>query len=200
MRTQRKEKCAIVLVGVIVAMLIAGILCREAAGLKAGRHLKKLETYYQAADYAQMHACIRKWRDSGEAFCKYDRVAGLYGAMQYREEKIKEVYEKSQSTIDVGENHVKEDLKESFWVLSRIAGMQQEGYPYGEQAGAEYVREQMYSMLEQYFFLSETEIDAGVLLYDGDRTDYSVLAQTVAGRMNERRKMAGTAIWQEDIQ
>lgn len=144
----------------------------------------KLEEYYIAGDYENMCKYLDKIGKSGGSYEKYWRIYWLYSGMDWKIEALKNNLEYA-GKIELDVTTVEDDLERCMAVLSEISAMEELDFPYGEEDGALYVKNQYVTALKNYMFLTEDEIESAISIYSEDGTDYLELAEIAISRMEE---------------
>lgn len=146
--------------------------------------LEILEGYYQAGDYDNMCKYLDLFRKNGGSYEKYIRISELYEGMDWRIELLKNNYE-DVGVKELNAVYVESDFECCIKVLAQIAEMEEYNFPYNEETGALYVKEQYMNALKQYMFLTDEEIESAVSIYNEDENDYMELAEIAISRMEE---------------
>ena len=172
---------------IVLAILVIGAFSGLVSGnvlAKQEKEIAKLEKYYAEGDYEAMSQYYEKVGRGGGSYEKYKRVSRVYSSMDWHLEMLKDdtYYVK---TIDLDANHVEEHIEWCLEPLARIYEWEEMGFPYGEEEGALYVKDEYMNAFQIYTRLTETEIKSAVLMYvDGER-DYMELAEIAIQRMEE---------------
>lgn len=173
-------------VAVVVLVVVAGF-SRIMAGdslAKQQKQIEKLEAYYQAGDYEQMCEYYEKLEVYGGSFEKYARICRLYSNMDWRIEALKSNREFA-AQIDMSATDVEVDFDRCFSDLHEISEMEELEFPYGEETAALYIKKEYVDALKEYAYLTDEEIESGILMYGEEGSDYMELAEISIQRMEE---------------
>lgn len=148
------------------------------------KELETLETYYAAGDYAAMSAYLEQINKEGGSYEKYCRIAALYETMNDRIPRLM-AYSETETEGTLEATDIASDLKWCFKELATIEEMEECEYPYEEQDGALYIRQQYLDALKNYMLLTEAEIEGGISTYESVESDYLELAEIALQRLEE---------------
>lgn len=173
----------IVILLLIVVMAFSKITTGDALA-KQEKEIDKLEAYYVVGDYEAMSGYLETIDKRGGSYEKYNRVSGVYSAMDWHVEMLKDDMEYVKK-IDLDAMSVESHIEWCIEPLAEIYEWEEMDFPYGEKDGALYVRKQYMNAFKNYMLLTEEEIHSAVLMYaDGER-DYMELAEIAIQRMEE---------------
>ena len=173
----------IVILLLIVVMAFSKITTGDALA-KQEKEIDKLEAYYVVGDYEAMSGYLETIDKMGGSYEKYNRVSGVYSAMDWHVEMLKDDMEYVKK-IDLDAMSVENHIEWCIEPLAEIYEWEEMDFPYGEKDGALYVRKQYMNAFKDYMLLTEEEIHSAVLMYaDGER-DYMELAEIAIQRMEE---------------
>ena len=173
----------IIILALIVVTAFSKITTGDALA-KQEKELAKLEAYYVDADYEAMSNYLEKIDKRGGSYEKYNRISGVYSAMDWHVEMLKDDTEYVQK-IDLDAMSVESHIEWCIEPLAEIYEWEEMDFPYGEKDGALYVRKQYMNAFKDYMLLTDEEIESAILMYlDGER-DYMELAEIAIQRMEE---------------
>ena len=173
----------IIILALIVVTAFSKITTGDALA-KQEKELAKLESYYVDADYEAMSNYLEKIDKRGGSYEKYNRISGVYSAMDWHVEMLKDDTEYVQK-IDLDAMSVESHIEWCIEPLAEIYEWEEMDFPYGEKDGALYVRKQYMNAFKNYMLLTDEEIESAILMYlDGER-DNMELAEIAIQRMEE---------------
>lgn len=155
---------------------------------KQQKQIQKLEEYYQSGDYHGMSEYLEESGAYGVSYRKYDQMSEIYD----RFELIRGTMESCRETMDI---YVRDqdteralhlviwDLSDCFSQLKQIRGIEEEGFPYGNEDGMREVESRYREILESRYLLNEEEIEEGISRYEDSQTDYTDMAEDALQRM-----------------
>ena len=191
-RAEKKvHKVALVLAAffVIFVLLAAGysIVRMRQKRYEQQEALRVLEEYYVNNDYEGMYEYYWNHDDLYSAtYDKYYKLSEIYhyysSGIAYLEDDLSFAKQGEEYQVDWSEN-VGYDLSCLFKALYLIEELKSNGYVYNEEAGAEFLKQQILPVLKQTCMLSDDEIQQAVQEYKGSETDYSSLAKEVIRRV-----------------
>lgn len=186
--TRKLFSVIVSIVGIFVLiLLVVFAFSKVMAGnslAKQEEQLEILENYYASGEYEAMSAYLDEIGKTGGNYEKYRRIAELYDEMTNMEERMKRYSEQpTESSFEATE--IEYVLEWSFKDLAKVRDMEECGYPYDEEKGALYIKQQYIHALETYLFLTREEIESGTLMYIGKENDYMELAEIVLQRLEE---------------
>lgn len=149
--------------------------------------LRVLEEYYINNDYKGMYEYYWSHDDLYSAtYDKYYKLSEIYNyyssGTTYLEEDLSFAKRSKENQVDWSEN-VGYDLYCLFRALYLLEELKNNGYVYNEEAGAEFLKQQILPVLKQTCMLSDDEIQQAVQEYEGSETNYSNLAKEVIRRV-----------------
>ena len=173
----------IIILALIVVVAFSKITTGDALA-KQEQELAKLEAYYVDADYEAMCQYLEKIDKRGGSYEKYVRISGVFSAMDWHIEMLKDDTEYVKR-IDLDAMSVESHIEWGIEPLAEIYAWEEMDFPYGEKDGALYVRNQYMKAFKDYMLLTDEEIESAILMYlDGER-DYMELAEIAIQRMEE---------------
>lgn len=146
--------------------------------------IAKLEKYYQNGNYEKMCQYYRDINKSGGDYEKYDRICTLYENMNQNIEAL----EKTEEYEEIETEYLQECLQMCMSQLSELDDMESLGFPYGEDEGAMYIKQQYTDALKYYMLLTSDEITTAAGSYVDEKTDYMELAEIAAQRIEEQKQ------------
>jgi len=170
------------LVGMLISWIVAGTVSDRSLQ-KQKDQLAKLETYYNNGEYIEMYAYLEKIEEYGGTYEKYYRIGNACDNMDWRVEALKTEQDYIKK-LDLKPEDVATTLSYSIEELVKVRSWELEDYPYNEEAGAQYIREQYTSALKKYMLLTDEEISAAVEQYDGSES-LKELAKKAMERIKE---------------
>lgn len=148
------------------------------------KEIADLEEYYQNGDYENLCEYYRSIGKSGGDYEKYNRICELYEDMK---QGIKAL-EKMEDYGGEKTEYLQECLDMSMETLAEINDMESLGFPYGEDEGAMYIKQQYTEALNKYTLLTLDEIATAANSYADNQTDYMELAEIAIQRLEEQRQ------------
>lgn len=176
-----------IFVCILLAIAVVAVFSKATKGdilENQEKELAKLEEYYAAGEYNNMCNYMENIRRRGGKYEKYDRIANLYRAMDWKIEAL-QLNPDFIKNIDLPVSDVEDDIERCILELARIREMEEADFPYGEKDGALYIKNEYMSALVKYAFLTEEEIENAVDIYSEEGTDYTFLAEVSIQRMEE---------------
>ena len=147
--------------------------------------LEMLEAFYQAGDYAAMGEYYRGLEHAyGATFEKYKRVDYLYRRMGYLISLL--AYDAKSHNFNA--EYIADDLDDAFKILAEIHEYETAQFLYDESDGLLYIKRTLTDALINDMMLTEEEINAAVLRYEENTSDYTELAELSAKRLEEKAR------------
>ena len=149
--------------------------------------LAELEELYVSSDYEGIGEYLNRHDDTWTAtFDKYSRLSEIYRDLSTGKDMLEndsEYIKTYQGEEDVLISNVTYGIFYSFRGLALLKEMEEDGYVYDEQQGAEYLREIGIENLRKYARLTDEEIIRGTELYVDYNTDYTEYAKLMIERI-----------------
>lgn len=156
---------------------------------KQQEQIRRLEEYYQSGDYRGMSEYLEEAGGRGISFEKYDQMSEICGGYEQVQESIESYREEIAACLQGQDleravNLVGWDLSDCFCQLRRIRGIEEEGFPYGNEDGMREMEARYVEILKSRYCLSDVEIEEGISRYKDSQTDYSDMAGAAVQRMS----------------
>ncbi len=150
------------------------------------KEIQKLEDYYQNAEYEKMCEYLEKIDKRGGSFEKYHRIEELHQGLDWRVDSLaNNYYAMLNNGWMVEAPSIEMDIRMMLEPLATISEMEKYDFPYGEEVGALYYREQYMNAMKTYLLLTEEEINSAVAEYQRGNEDYLELAEISLQRLEE---------------
>lgn len=168
-----------ILGGILLALASAGIAKVKSVIAYENKDsvMDKLETLYQEEEYEAMMELLRQ---------QEHYTSATYGRF-YRVGELNELYQSVQPEIDEqlrvaakynDSKYLSYTIKPLFKILCYSREYEEAGYVYDEEKGVEEFRRKAMELLRDRCYLSEDEIEQGILLYE-NREDMSEIYQMI---------------------
>lgn len=177
----------VILLGLLTVLIVLAFFKFTKGDMLAQqeKEIACLEEYYQKDDYEELCTYYEKLDKRGGSYEKYTRVCGLYENLEIS----MDILENLKSVVDIttpDEYMVEYAIEMCTRELAQIRQMEEADFPYGEEKGALYVKEEYETAMKNILCLTEEEINNAVSIYDKEEYDYTELTEIVISRMEDK--------------